>query len=128
MPGIEISAKTTAKGAIWSQLIGREAGARAELVEHKVAERGRQLVKERLHRVLQHPTGYYESQIATERTGVSWRVTDSDVIYGPWLEGIGSRNFPVTRFPGYFTFRSVTEQLQHEAPAIANVAFRGLGG
>jgi hypothetical protein len=28
-------------------------------------------------------------------------ISDSRVVYGPWLAGVGSRNFPVTKFKGY---------------------------
>lgn len=31
--------------------------------------------------------------------------------YGPWLEGVGSRNAPVTRFPGYHALRSAFESV-----------------
>jgi hypothetical protein len=44
--------------------------------------------------VLQHPTGYYQSKITVERAGTGYRVTDQGVVYGPWLEGTGSRNAP----------------------------------
>jgi hypothetical protein len=34
-------------------------------------------------------------------------------VYGPWLEGVGSRNFPVTRFRGYHAFRVAAQELKH---------------
>jgi hypothetical protein len=69
---------------------------------------------------LQNPTGYYESQIATDMAVTGASVNDSGVIYGPWLEGTGSRNYPRTRFKGYHTFRSVTQDLeQHLAGPVA---------
>ena len=44
---------------------------------------------------------------------------DTGIIYGYWLEGIGSRNFPKTRFRGYRMWRDATQQIQAEAEKIA---------
>lgn len=53
-----------------------------------------------------HPTGYYESRVTTTRvSGDTSLVHDQGVVYGPWLEGIGSRNAPVTVFPGYWHWK-----------------------
>lgn len=43
----------------------------------------------------------------------------TDIIYGYWLEGIGSRNFPKTRFRGYRMWRETTQQIQAEAVDLA---------
>lgn len=65
-----------------------------------------------LDKVLQHPTGFYESHIRAERVDAeTWSVNDTNVIYGPWLEGTGSRNYPMTRFQGYHTFRIVKNRM-----------------
>lgn len=58
-----------------------------------------------LNAKIRKPTPYYETQITTERQVDDLVVHDRGVIYGPWLEGTGSRNFPVTRFKGYHAFR-----------------------
>lgn len=47
------------------------------------------------------PTGWYASHITQKRLGSRWVIWDTGVIYGPWLAGTGSRNYPVTRFRGY---------------------------
>jgi hypothetical protein len=39
----------------------------------------------------------------------------TDIIYGYWLEGVGSRNFPKTRFAGYRMWRETTQQINAEA-------------
>lgn len=67
-------------------------------LERNLAEEGVAIVREELGKVLQHPTGYYESRITVERGNL---ITDGGVVYGPWLAGVGSRNFPETRFMGY---------------------------
>lgn len=72
-----------------------------------------------LHQVLQHPTGYYESQITDQTLSPTMhRIHDNNVIYGPWLEGIGSRNYPATRFKGYRTFRIVRARMSAKSRQI----------
>jgi hypothetical protein len=88
-------------------------------VSLRIAEEGEKLIRQRLKVVLQHPTGYYESRISVDRAGDGYRVSDGGVIYGPWLEGTGSRNSPVTRFPGYATFRRTKPLVDKRAREIA---------
>lgn len=47
-----------------------------------------------------------------------WGVTN-DLPYGPWLEGLGSRNSPVTRFPGYRNLRNAYAITDRSVPDIA---------
>lgn len=82
-----------------------------------VAQRGVNLVRQRLHGVLQHPTGHYESMVQTERAVPDWAVTDDGIVYGPWLEGTSERN-RTTRFKGYATFRRTTAELDRQAGGI----------
>lgn len=89
-------------------------------IERAVADEGEQMVRAELPNVLQHPTGRYMSGIRTEVSGAGMDVTDSGVVYGPWLEGIGSRNAPKTRFKGYSTFRRVAQALDARAKQIAD--------
>jgi hypothetical protein len=83
-----------------------------------VAEHAANLVKTRLDQVLQHPTGHYRSLIQTDRQQNEWAVTDSNCVYGPWLEGVGSRN-ETTAFKGYGTFRLVIQELKPLVEVIA---------
>jgi hypothetical protein len=85
-------------------------------MEREVAQWGYNMVHARLRRVLKHPTGYYQSFIQTERKVDSTEINDGwptsgTPVYGPWLEGTGSRNFPETRFKGYRTFRLVAQRM-----------------
>jgi hypothetical protein len=85
----------------------------------EVADYTKHEVLMQLDHVLQHPTGYYESHIKADREGVyTYRVHDDMVIYGPWLEGVGSRNYPVTKFRGYHTFRIVRNRMAQKAKAV----------
>jgi hypothetical protein len=66
---------------------------------------------------IRHPTPYYETQITTERSGDEAIVHDRGIIYGPWLEGTGSRN-ATTRFKGYASFRRAAQQLEGQVPGL----------
>lgn len=97
----------------------------AQAVVDDVAEQGFRDIGFTLHRVLKHPTGWYQSQIRNRPLGAHTRVLyDNRVIYGAWLEGVGSRNAPVTRFEGYFTFRRVALALNRKAKPIAESTLR----
>lgn len=80
-----------------------------QVMTDDLGDEGVRRVRERLGRVLKHPTGYYSSRIVKTTRMDEADVTDSRVVYGPWLEGIGSRN-QQTRFKGYRTFQ-ITSQL-----------------
>lgn len=82
----------------------------------EVARWAEQEVHRVLEQVLRHPTGYYQSQVRVNRvSNDSFSITDGGVVYGPWLEGVGSRNYPVTRFHGYSTFRRVAKRVEQRA-------------
>jgi len=89
-----------------------------EEVKAEIAFQGLADVHFEADRMLRHPTPYWETQLQIEHVRQDIVVNDSDVIYGPWLEGTGSRN-KTTRFKGYWIFRRVTQALRRKAPAIA---------
>lgn len=86
--------------------------------EDELAREGANRVRQRLGQVLRNPTGFYASRIVTDRQREDAQVTDSRVVYGPWLEGTSSRNH-ATRFKGYRTFRLVAQELREHAMTIA---------
>lgn len=114
---------TTTHGPIFNGEAERAAADYVDAAQTAVAEEGVNLVQARLANVLQHPTGYYQSQIHVASSGQYPAVSDSGVIYGPWLEGVGSRNAK-TRFKGYATFRKVRDDLQRRAQSIAEPLLR----
>ena len=89
-------------------------------VGQHVADTGKSLVRAHLAAVIRHPTGRYEAGVHTDRQANDVAIHDADVVYGPWLEGVGSRNAPVTRFAGYHTFRIVGQELDRIAGRMAN--------
>jgi len=122
---LEVHATINVEGPV---LDGRAPGIMDDITEavvDDVAEQGFRDIHFTLVRVLKHPTGYYQSQIRNRQLGPTTRVLyDNRVIYGHWLEGTGSRNTPVTRFEGYFTFRRTTQALKRKAPGIAQATVR----
>ena len=101
----------------------------------QVAQQGMSGVMGLLNERIKEPTPYYETQIRMERGGdvasgydsdvTPVAVHDREVIYGWWLEGIGSRNYPVTRFRGYHTFRETAAALDKGlAVRVAEVALK----
>lgn len=69
------------------------------------------------------PTGEWSRSIkvrqardaASGRYRSGYSVHDSGIVYGPWLEGVGSRNL-TSRFKGYHTFRKVRDEIARKAP------------
>lgn len=103
----------TVEGLAESAIDAMLAGATAELADYTKFE-----VLTQLDKVLQHPTGYYESQVRSERLDpYNYSVNDGGVIYGPWLEGVSSRN-ESSRFKGYGTFRIVQGRMSQKAQSI----------
>lgn len=69
-----------------------------------------------------HNSGKYQSFVNIARRDQNLVVNDgwpeSRLEYGPWLEGVGSRNSPVTRFPGYFSLRRAAVKVEGEVPEV----------
>lgn len=110
---------------------GRARNAAADFCDEareEIAQQGKAMVLAELGTVLRHPTGYYESQqTVVPDGGDRTKIWDDYVIYGPWLEGVGSRN-KTTRFKGYFTYRRTRGVLDRAAGGIAeDVLHRFIG-
>ena len=87
-------------------------------VAKELGDVGRETVLAGLNATLRNPTGAYASRITNYASRGQSRVHDQMGIYGPWLEGTGSRN-ATTRFKGYANFRQATQQLDRMAVDIA---------
>lgn len=122
MPAFRVNMRVEQKGAIFDAAATKAAAGRMVVeINESIAEEGVHRVRAQLRTVLQNPTGYYESRIAVERRQTYRGVWDQNVIYGPWLEGTGSRN-RTTRFKGYHTFRKVKQRLDQDSRGIAQPA------
>lgn len=115
---MRLNIRVTKSGPIFDGRAAQAARAFADESEERIADEGVNMVRTQLSHVLKHPTGYYASRVQTDRAMGDRTVMDSGVVYGPWLEGTGSRN-DTTRFKGYATFRKVTQRLQGQSGRIA---------
>lgn len=117
---LRISAKETHSGALFSaSQTSALTKAMDDQIEQDLAQEGYNDVQRYLSSVLQHPTGYYQSRITVHGEGGAVVVDGDNVVYGPWLEGVGSRNSS-TRFKGYFAFRRMGQYLDRKAGRIAD--------
>lgn len=94
-----------------------------EDIEQRVAKFGASIIRTELHKVLRVETPYYRLQNEARRHPPGWEIWDRDVIYGPWLEGVGSRN-KTTRFKGYATYRRKFQEIDRRAGVMANYIMR----
>lgn len=62
-------------------------------------------------------TGHYRRNVHGRVQGLQGVIDDGKVVYGPWLEGISSRN-ATTRFKGYASFRRVGQWLDRQTPKV----------
>ena len=121
-----MSSTVTMKGPIFD---GRAIMANKAFIREAVADVGGQgeIFVRSGTGVFKHPTGAYASRINTQVSGDIALVTDSNAVYGPWLEGVGSRN-ATTRFKGYHFWRKAAQQTQRRAPMITrNLLSRFIG-
>lgn len=88
-------------------------------LEDELGAKGEELVKGNLDERIRVNRHVYDSNIQVRRDPESVAITDgwpeTELVYGPWLEGVGSRNAPVTRFEGYWSFRDAEQALQEQA-------------
>ena len=58
-------------------------------------------------------TGNLKGMVSQMVEGPMAQIDDGGCIYGPWIEGVGSRN-ATTRFKGYSTYRRTAQHLNDE--------------
>ncbi len=113
------SATLTTRGRLFTHGAFSSVRNAEESVVASATEEGAERVRRRLRVVLKNPTGYYESNVVPRQDGRHGAVTDSGIVYGPWLEGVSPRN-AATRFKGYYTFRRIQQELEPDVPRIVN--------
>jgi hypothetical protein len=107
MAQIEVTATGPIADGSAPQLV--DEGLRA--AERATAFKAQSLLRQHFHAHFRDPTGYYESNVTISEFPNGTKISDNGVIYGPWLEGVGSRN-ATTRFKGYHAFREVTQMVE----------------
>lgn len=97
-------------GPFFSPNIDSVVDAGVKAIERKVAAEGERRVGDLMRRFFRHPTPRYWLHVLAKPRADYHVVTDGGIVYGPWLEGTGSRN-ETTRFKGYRHFRLTTQAL-----------------
>src|SRR5882757_3566885 len=72
--------------------------------EKQIATIGASMIRTQFNTVLRTQTPVYRLKNVAAVDPPGWKIWDQRMIYGPWLEGTGSRN-RTTRFKGYRTYR-----------------------
>lgn len=106
--------RTRTQGALFDARAHRIFEEFTEDLEEEGAEWALRHIQGTFHTSFKAPTGYYESHVRAHNTMSGMEVWDggqTGPVYGPWLEGIGSRN-ATTRFKGYHAFRKAAMALE----------------
>jgi hypothetical protein len=119
----EISFKSRVQGPIKSGKMARDAAEYAHDVAYAIADYGEETWLRNLHGSIRHQTPYYTTKISKYPiAATAWRIHDSDVIYGHWLES--GEYTPRTRFTGYFSQQRAAEETRAKRGAIARRILR----
>lgn len=111
-------------GPMFNGLAGLAMDRCIDEVAQEVSAQASAHVHTNLDRSLKNPTPYYETQITLDRVApLTYLLHDRGIVYGPWLEGTGSRN-RTTRFKGYASFRRAAQQTKRDAQRIADAVVR----
>lgn len=114
-----ISFRSRTSGPISSGAIHKHVRDYEKDVAEELAEEAEDTWLDFLNTRLRHQTPYYTTRITRRRVAWNrWKVHDNGVIYGHWLEGTGSKNSPVTRFPGYWSMRDTKQDMKAKRTAI----------
>lgn len=119
---MHLSIHTKATGPLFDGVAKKELKAAVVAVQKEVADYAEFQWRMNLEGSLLNPTGRYQSHINVLRRGPDLVVNDgypgSGLLYGPWLEGVGTRN-KTTRFKGYFALRRARNSVGQKVAEIA---------
>lgn len=117
----------TARGPLVSGKDAEHVAAFLREAQDEVSQQAFANLHQLMDKNFKHPTPYYETQVLNQRVENTNVIHDRGIVYGPWLEGVSSRN-QTTRFKGYHIFRDAARQTQKEVPALVlHVMRRYLG-
>ena len=119
--------QVTVKGPLFDGRAQRTLDPMLAGVVEELAVVGNQIIDDLLLGSIKQPSSppFYQGGIEhiVQRRRTFAVIHDSGVIYGPWLEGISSRNRS-TRFKGYASFRRGAQRIESLAPRIAAPAVK----
>lgn len=122
---MRLDVSTSSRGPMFDGRAMRALNSYVDHLERRLAEEGLEILRGEMHRVFRNPTGYYESRCKVVDGHV---ISDSRVVYGPWLAGIGSRNYPVTKFKGYDHWTITRDKLNARKQGIGERLLRRYTG
>lgn len=124
---LDINTRTDYNGPLFDDRARRVFDDLREELEEEAAEYTLDHIQQTFHTHFKKPTGYYESNVHIRpAAGGGHQVWDGGLagpVYGPWLEGVGSRN-ATTRFKGYHAFRKAASALERHIEDLGDRIFR----
>ena len=82
-----------------------------------LATTGASVVRQNMNASFRTQTPHARLLVEARPEAPGWMIWQQRLIYGPWLEGTGSRN-RTTRFKGYWSFRRAVSVINARAVAI----------
>ena len=104
---MKFSVDVTTQGPLFTGMAAREMKKAVQGGIRELVQKGEQRLAEQLR---PRPAGVYLS-VAEAGPGKASTGNYRRVVYGPWLEGLSSRN-DTTRFKGYGVYRKTASELQ----------------
>lgn len=122
---IEIRFKSRVGGPISSGRMQKDVAAYEHDCAREIAEMAEGVWVHNLEGSIRHPTPHYWTRIDTrELSPTRYEVHDHGIVYGPWLEGTGSRNAPNSVFPGYRSLARAKEMAKRRRGGVARRILR----
>lgn len=124
--GFQMNFNSRVRGPISSGAIHRHVRDYESDVAKAIADEGLDMVKKSLNSTLRHQTPHLMKGVGNKRLAWNrWELhSHRHIPYDHWIEGTGSRNSPVTRFPGYHNFALTEVALKGKRGAISNRILR----
>lgn len=120
---LSVRSRMQFNGPLFDMRARREFNRFRDELEEESAEWALDHIKGTFHTHFKHPTGYYESNVRIKNSNEVWDGGFGGPVYGPWLEGVGSRN-NTTRFKGYHAFRKAANALDRRVESMGDRIFR----
>lgn len=121
----EISFRGRVSGPISSGRMQRDYDSYNHEVAEALAEAAQETWVNNLQGSIRNPTPHYWTQIDIRQVSATrYQIHDHDIVYGPWLEGTGSRNSPNSIFPGYWSQARAKETMKRRRGGIARKVLR----
>jgi hypothetical protein len=118
-----MTVEVTLRGPLFDGRAERAMQEAADDAREDIAQFGEEHALALMGANFRRPTGYYESRVETTRVSADVSlVHDNGVVYGPWLEGVGTRNRDRPGFPGYRHWRQTKTLVAARGPVIAERA------